>query len=61
MGGRRIAAGKSSQYFAELTRSRADLLVVPDYSRDADATCPKCQETEAFRLAAPQTSILGYC
>ena len=48
---------------AVLIQSRADLLAEPDYSHDADAVCPKCRETEAFRLAPPRTilSILGYC
>jgi len=54
---------EAAALIAELMQSRPDLLVVPDYSRDADAACPKCQETEAFRLAPPQAilSILGLC
>jgi hypothetical protein len=45
-----------------LVESRRDLLVVPDYSRDADAACPRCEETGSFRPASPMTimSILGY-
>jgi hypothetical protein len=47
----------------ELIGARPDLLVAPEYSRDADAICPKCQETGAFRLAPGRTilSVLGYC
>jgi hypothetical protein len=47
----------------DLVKSRSDLLVVPDYSQDADAACPKCEEIGPFHLApAPVTmSILGYC
>jgi hypothetical protein len=45
-----------------LVESRRDLLVVPDYSHDADAACPGCEETGSFRPASPMTimSILGY-
>jgi hypothetical protein len=45
-----------------LVESRRNLLVVPDYSHDADATCPRCEETGSFRPASPMTimSILGY-
>ncbi|MGC9950569.1 MAG: hypothetical protein ABSF64_29735 [Bryobacteraceae bacterium] len=48
---------------AELTQSRPNPLVMPDYSHDPDAACPKCRETGAFRIAPPRTvlSILGYC
>jgi hypothetical protein len=45
-----------------LVESRRSLLVVPDYSNDADAACPRCVETGSFRPASPMTimSILGY-
>jgi hypothetical protein len=54
---------QAAAQIAELTQSRQDLLVVPDYSRDADAACPKCHEIGTFRLAPPRTilAILGYC
>lgn len=54
---------EAAAQIARLTQSRGDLLVVPEYSRDADTACPKCQEMGAWRLARPQTilSILGYC
>jgi hypothetical protein len=47
----------------ELVRSHGDLLIVPDYSHDGDAVCPKCEETGPFRLASPRAilPILGYC
>jgi hypothetical protein len=47
----------------DLVKSHGDLLVVPDYSHDGDAACPKCEETPSFRLASPEAimSILGYC
>jgi len=46
-----------------LVESRKELVVDPEYSHDADATCPRCQETGPFRLASASTvmSILGYC
>jgi hypothetical protein len=45
-----------------LVESRRDLLVIPDYSHDADAACPKCEDTGSFRPASLITimSILGY-
>ena len=54
---------EAAALIVELLQSRQDLLVVPEYSRDTDAVCPQCRETERFRLAAPRTvlSILGYC
>lgn len=47
----------------ELVQSHANLLVTLECSQDADAICPKCEETGPFRLASPQTilSLLGYC
>jgi hypothetical protein len=50
-------------HIRELVRSRGELLIVPDYSHDGDAVCPKCEETRPFRLASPHAilSILGYC
>ena len=55
--------GEAAACIAELTQSRRELLVFPGYSRDADAVCPKCQETATFRLAPAHAilSILGYC
>jgi len=46
-----------------LVRSRAELLMVPEYLHDADAVCPRCEEIEPFCLAPARTimSILGYC
>jgi hypothetical protein len=40
-----------------------DLLIAPDYSKDAEAVCSRCESTCAFRLADPKLilSILGYC
>lgn len=48
---------------SNLVKSHSDLLVVPDYSHDADVACPKCEEIGTFRPASPALimSILGYC
>ena len=46
----------------DLVQSCDALLVTPGYSRDADAICPRCEETGAWRLASGQDvmTILGY-
>jgi hypothetical protein len=46
----------------DMVPSCATLLVTPDYSQDADAICPRCEETGAWRLASGQDvmAILGY-
>jgi hypothetical protein len=47
----------------DLVKSGADLLVIPAYSQDAHAICPKCEEVGAWRLASGQEiiAVLGYC
>jgi len=54
--------GEARARIRDLVESCAALLVSPDYSRDADAICPRCEETGAWRLASGQAvmSILGY-
>lgn len=54
---------EASSRIRELVRSHGHLLIVPDYSHDGDAVCPKCEEAGPFRLASPHAilSILGYC
>ena len=46
-----------------LISARQDLLTTPDYSKDAEDVCLRCQSIRAFRLADPKVilSILGYC
>jgi hypothetical protein len=46
-----------------LISARQDLLITPDYSKDAEDVCLRCQSIRAFRLADPKVilSILGYC
>jgi len=40
-----------------------NLLITPDYSKDATEICGRCAQTSAFRLADPNVvlSLLGYC
>jgi hypothetical protein len=58
-----VTFSEASSRITDLIQSRGDLLVEPEYCRDVDAVCPKCQETEHFRVTSPVTimSILGYC
>lgn len=46
-----------------LIATRRDLLISPDYSKDADEVCHRCVPTPPFRLADPNVvlSLLGYC
>ena len=46
----------------DLVQSCATLLVIPDYERDVDSICPRCEETGTWRLASGQDvmDILGY-
>jgi len=54
--------GEAHAIVRELVESRRELLVVPEYSRDLDANCPKCVETGVWRLSPKRQilSVLGY-
>jgi hypothetical protein len=54
---------EASARIRDLIQSRRQLLVVPHYSKDMSAGCPKCEDCGPFRSASPATilSILGYC
>jgi hypothetical protein len=58
-----VTFSEASSRITDLIQSRGDLLVVPEYCRDVDAVCAKCEETGDFRMASAMTimSILGYC
>jgi hypothetical protein len=45
-----------------LIRSRSDLLIVPEYSKDIAEICTRCVSTPPFQLADASTvfSLLGY-
>jgi hypothetical protein len=46
-----------------LIPAHPDLLIVPEYSRNAGEICPRCQPATAFPLAHPRVilALLGYC
>ncbi len=46
-----------------LIAAHPDLLITPDYSKDAAQICPRCMATLEFPLADAQVvfSLLGYC
>jgi hypothetical protein len=46
----------------ELIKSHSHLLIVPQYSSDVNAVCPRCETIGAWKLASGRTimSILGY-
>jgi hypothetical protein len=58
-----VTFAEARERAAQLIESRGEMLVVPDYSHDADAICPKCEETGRFRLAPAKAilKVLGYC
>ena len=47
----------------DLIPARHDLLIAPEYSKDAEDVCLRCRNIRALRLADPKIilSILGYC
>jgi hypothetical protein len=53
---------ETSSLLEHLIPVRQDLLITPDYSKDAEEACPRCRRTAAFRFADPKVilSILGY-
>ena len=46
-----------------LLATQQNLLITPDYSKDAEQICSRCVPKPAFPLADPQLvlSLLGYC
>lgn len=54
---------EAAEMLKKLIPERKDLQVVPVYSRDIHAACPRCEATPAFALAdaARVLSLLGYC
>jgi len=55
--------GEADKLVERLIATRRDLLISPDYSKDATEICRRCVPTPPFRLADPQAvfSVLGYC
>jgi hypothetical protein len=46
-----------------LVATRCNLLISPEYSKNAAEICPRCVQTTPFQLADPNVvlSLLGYC
>ncbi len=53
---------ETSSLLHALIATRSDLLITPDYSKNATTVCPRCVNTNRFRLADPSAirAILGY-
>jgi hypothetical protein len=47
----------------QLIATHPDLQIIPRYSCDTNESCPRCEGTASFALAAPERilSLLGYC
>jgi hypothetical protein len=54
---------EAAELLCGLIATRHDLLIVPVYSQDARARCPRCEGSEFFPLADGERirSLLGYC
>jgi hypothetical protein len=54
---------EAASVLERLIPSRKDMLIYPDYSRDATEICGRCAPTAAFPLAEPTAvlAVLGYC
>jgi hypothetical protein len=55
--------GETNRLLKELIATRRNLLITPDYSKDAAEVCRRCVGTSPFQLADPKVvlSLLGYC
>lgn len=55
--------GETNTLVKRLIASRRNLLISPDFSKDADEICRRCVPTPPFQLADPKVvlSLLGYC
>ncbi len=47
----------------DLIRTNGNLLITPEYSKNAKEACPRCVPASGFQLADPNVvlSMLGYC
>jgi hypothetical protein len=54
---------EASKLLIDSIGARKNLQIVPEYSRDPDRRCHRCEATEAFPLADARhiLSLLGYC
>lgn len=53
---------ETNSLLRDLVPVSQNLLIPPDYSKDAQQVCPRCSTTSAFHLADPKAvfSLLGY-
>ncbi len=53
---------ETSSLLHAVIATRSNLLITPDYSKDATMVCPRCVNTGRFRLADPAMlrAVLGY-
>ena len=58
-----VTFGEANTLVKQLIATRRNLLISPDYSKDADEFCRRCVPTPPFQLADPKVvlSLLGYC
>jgi len=58
-----LTFGETDTLIKRLITTRRDLLISPDYSKDAAEICRRCVPTPPFQLADPTVvlSLLGYC
>ncbi|HEX4807340.1 MAG TPA: hypothetical protein VH325_00330 [Bryobacteraceae bacterium] len=61
--GHPVSFQEAAQQLRALIRTRIDLLISPEYSKDIYQVCGRCHESGAFRLADPAVvlGLLGYC
>jgi hypothetical protein len=53
---------ETSALLHTLIATRSDFLITPEYSKDSEAVCMRCVNTDGFRLADPAVlrAVLGY-
>ena len=58
-----VTFGETNTLLKGLIATRGDLLITPDYSKDAAEICRRCVPTPPFELADPKVvlSLLGCC
>ena len=58
-----VTFGETNTLVKRLIATRRNLLISPDYSKDADEICCRCVPTPPFQLTDPKVvlSLLGYC
>jgi hypothetical protein len=54
---------ETGRVLPDLIRARPNLLITPEYSKNAQEVCPRCAPSAVFHLADPNVvlELLGYC